>query len=336
MNSPVTITPLLSGHAVRPLLRLAQRISRAETAFVAGIDWDNRQRTVLASANSGQLQIVPGIELGDEGFHMPVSGWAMEEGIRTCLAFPILLGDEEVATLCCASRSALVSNPFELEALQLIAESIENLVAAGSETSGAVERADAAELDAFEAHDATRREALQYLHMKRLAHTDALTGLPNRRGFMTKWEDALARSRRRQHPIGLMLVDADRFKAVNDSAGHAMGDVVLRAIGATMLVVARAPEVVARLGGDEFALLSTNTRSNHLHELAAQIRHHFSGVASELGVDVTLSIGMASSEDCPRERLLADADLALYRCKVAGGNASTLSVCGDDLPDVAA
>jgi diguanylate cyclase (GGDEF)-like protein len=191
----------------------------------------------------------------------------------------------------------------------------------------AIARAEAAELDAAAAHDATRRQALHAQQLERLAYTDSLTGLPNRRAFMSRWEAALARSQRRQEAIGLMIIDADRFKAINDSAGHAMGDIVLRAISATLLMVARPPDVVGRLGGDEFAIFSVNTDEAHLEALADQIGTQFREVAQELGVDSGLSIGIVSSDRCPRATLFEEADSALYRSKDAGGDVARASDC---------
>jgi diguanylate cyclase len=228
------------------------------------------------------------------------------------------------------ASTARVASPLEqaaLDAFRLVATALERLLVA--EQDGAIIRArlEAAERDAADARSAARRQAVRLQQMERLAYTDALTGLPNRRAFMARWERELARSARRDYRIGLMLFDADGFKRVNDADGHATGDAVLRAIGATLMVVARPPHVVARLGGDEFALMSTHTGGEHLQHLAGEIATQFQRVAAELGVDTTLSIGMVSSEHCPRERMLADADQALYRSKEAGGNASRMHLC---------
>jgi diguanylate cyclase (GGDEF)-like protein len=163
--------------------------------------------------------------------------------------------------------------------------------------------------------------------MKHLAHTDELTGLHNRRAFMARWQAALSQAERANEPIALLLVDADRFKAVNDSGGHALGDTVLRAIGASLQYVAQPGDIVARLGGDEFAVFTTQADPAHLRQLGEAIRDQFTAAAVVLEVDATLSIGIASSLDCPREYLLRDADIALYRSKEAGGNCAHLFEC---------
>jgi hypothetical protein len=173
---------------MRPLLRLAQGVSRAESTFVASIDAESRRQRVWAAANRGALQVSAGQDLewreGDRG---PAAGWASDNGVQAYMSFPLHANDLKHGALCCASRDALVLDAFEVERMQLIAESIQYLVEAERNVTGAVARADAAELDAAEAHGATRREALHSQHMKRLAHTDVLTGLPNRRAFMAKW-----------------------------------------------------------------------------------------------------------------------------------------------------
>ena len=101
---------------------------------------------------------------------------------------------------------------------------------------------------------------------------------------------------------------------------------MLRAIGATLQAVAHTADVVARLGGDEFAFAISHTDGAHLLAVAENIRRLFAVAADELQVNTTLSIGLVSSEDCPRHRMLADADKALYRSKAAGGDRAELFV----------
>ncbi len=342
-NSAVPASPL--EQAARPLLQLAQNISGMESTFVTSIDWDGLSQTVLVSRNQGALNVVEGVAVDWQdsmcrslllsgvvqscsvGSEVTATPWAVANQIQTFFAVPILAGDTPIGTVCGASREKIDLDETQLGDIRLIAEAMQSLLEVERATSVAHARAEAAEKDAVEAWSATKRHAVHSQQMERLAHTDALTGLPNRRAFMARWESELVRSGHKDYPIGLMLLDADRFKSVNDTEGHAMGDAVLRAIGATLMVVARAPDVVARLGGDEFALLTTHTDSAHLEELAEQIGNQFQVVAAELGVDTTLSIGMVSSEHRPREQMLADADEALYRSKDAGGNASRLFLC---------
>ena len=99
-----------------------------------------------------------------------------------------------------------------------------------------------------------RRDALE-ARLAEQSETDALTGLPNRRGFSALARPALARARRQGEPCVVVAFDLDRFKAVNDGHGHAAGDVVLRGVGAAIRASVRGGDVAGRLGGEEFALL---------------------------------------------------------------------------------
>ena len=346
MNSTKTVlTPSALEQAARPLLLLAQNISGVESTFITSIDWDALRQTVLYSRNQGALDVVEGVVLDWQdsmcrsllvsgvtqscavGIDVTATPWALANRIQTFFAVPILAGDTPIGTVCGASQKKIELDETQLHGIRLIAEALQRLFEVERDAALAHARAEAAEREAAEARSATKRHAVHSQHMERLAHTDPLTGLPNRRAFMARWESELIQSGDKDYPIGLMLLDADRFKAVNDTEGHAMGDAVLQAIGATLLVVVQAPDVVARLGGDEFALLTTHTDSAHLEDLAEKIGNQFQVVAAELGVDTTLSIGMVSSEHRPREQMLVEADQALYRSKEAGGNVARIALC---------
>ena len=349
--TPASIAPLLSPleHVARPLLQLAQGISGVESTFVTSIDCDELRQTILFATNQGALGVEEGVALDWQdsmcrslrtsgvdqscllGIEVRATPWAVANGIQTFFAVPIVVDEVTIGTVCGASQKRIVLAEAQVDSLRLIAQALQCLLVSERETAAAHTRAEAAELAAAEARCAAKRQAIHAQQMERLAYTDALTGLPNRRSFMARWEQELSRSARDEYPIGLILLDADRFKSVNDSEGHAMGDAVLRAISATLMVVARPPDVVARLGGDEFAVFSAHTDIAHLEEMAKKIRMQFQTVAAELGVDTTLSIGMVSSEHCPRDRMLVDADKALYSSKDAGGNVSRMHM-GDGSP----
>jgi GGDEF domain-containing protein len=88
-----------------------------------------------------------------------------------------------------------------------------------------------------------------------LASHDSLTGLPNRRLFLDRLAQALARSRRSGEPLALLFIDLDHFKEINDRLGHGAGDIVLRAVAGRLVAEVREIDTVARLGGDEFIIL---------------------------------------------------------------------------------
>jgi diguanylate cyclase (GGDEF)-like protein len=244
------------------------------------------------------------------------------------------------ATMLSHLRGPIAGDPVldatQREGMRLIAHAMQQLLASERGRREAVASAAAAGVCAAQAHEATVREVLYSQRMKRLAHTDALTSLPNRRAFMKHWQDASARANRRGHAIGLLFIDADRFKAINDSAGHAKGDIVLRAIGAILMTLAQSPDFAARIGGDEFAFCSVHTDDGQLQALGDRIREQFKLVAAELGVETTLSIGIVSSESCASDNMLACADLALYRSKESGGDTTRLYARADATVDAQA
>ncbi len=156
-----------------------------------------------------------------------------------------------------------------------------------------------------------------------LAYHDSLTGLENRRRFLERVEEAIARSRRTRRNFALMYIDLDRFKDVNDTLGHIAGDAVLGEAGRRLRAVVRAEDPAARFGGDEFAVLLTEMTSlDDADALGARILEAFAEQFSAEGRDVQISasIGIAVypvDGSCAGD-LLRCADAALYRAKEQG------------------
>jgi len=153
------------------------------------------------------------------------------------------------------------------------------------------------------------------------ASTDALTGLPNRRYF-DEYCALLARRRRRSDAVGVLMIDIDRFKRLNDRYGHAVGDHVLQAVGGAIGSAIRDDDVPARYGGEEFAVVLRNPSRAIAIEVAERIRTAVGRIdTGRLGVPgVTVSVGVAVAED-PDEAIgtiVERADRALYRAKHAG------------------
>ena len=153
------------------------------------------------------------------------------------------------------------------------------------------------------------------------ASTDALTGLPNRRYF-DEFVGLLAQRRRAGDAVGILMVDIDRFKALNDAHGHATGDAVLRAVGGAIVAAVREDDVPARFGGEEFVVLLRNPGTGVAVEVGERIRAAVRGLdLGRLGVpEVSVSVGVAvaAGPDDAVATLIETADRALYRAKRAG------------------
>jgi len=165
--------------------------------------------------------------------------------------------------------------------------------------------------------------------LAKLAATDGLTGLGNRRSFEQGLHREWSRHLRSGNPLSLVLLDIDHFKAFNDRYGHLAGDDCLRAVARTLpLVVKRGTDVVARYGGEEFACLMPDTDAASAAALAEELRDAIAGLgiehrASTVAPCVTASLGVASVDgefDGDPTSLVAAADAALYRAKEAGRN----------------
>lgn len=156
-----------------------------------------------------------------------------------------------------------------------------------------------------------------------LARTDPLTGLANRATFGGRLRQALAAMKRGTAPIAVLYLDLDRFKEINDTLGHPMGDKLLQTVADRLRSVTRNTDVVARLGGDEFAILQSDvTDSSNLSSLAAKlvedIRAPYQIDGNELRIGVSIGISLASADVDDPEILMAQADKALYRAKEGG------------------
>lgn len=162
--------------------------------------------------------------------------------------------------------------------------------------------------------------------LRRDAETDELTGVANRRSFVTGIERESARFRRRGSIFSVLIMDVDRFKDINDRFGHAAGDKVLSTVAERTLLCLRRDDLLSRFGGDEFAILLPETGADGAWQVAERIR---SAVADEplrdedQALPMSVSIGVATSNSEYADDwalLVAEADSALYRAKGAGRN----------------
>ena len=156
--------------------------------------------------------------------------------------------------------------------------------------------------------------------MAHLAHHDALTGLPNRRMFEQRLAQALELSRRSGRDCALLFVDLDDFKAINDTRGHAVGDLVLQAVARVILGAVRQADTVARLAGDEFTVLCENVDSEEAAlQIVAKLEQAFvppldiEGQPFPVRASIGVSLFPRDAQDA--HTLLASADAAMYRVK---------------------
>ncbi|MDR7335390.1 GGDEF domain-containing protein [Roseateles asaccharophilus] len=156
--------------------------------------------------------------------------------------------------------------------------------------------------------------------MEHQAATDALTGLPNRRSLDQALAAQLALARREGRPLSLLMLDLDRFKAVNDTHGHGVGDAVLRAFAQRVQAQLRPSDVCARYGGEEFVVLLSGTKELLAVDAADRLRRAVADGPLVPGVAITVSVGLATWRDEDAAALLARADAALYAAKRGGRN----------------
>lgn len=169
-----------------------------------------------------------------------------------------------------------------------------------------------------------------------LSMTDELTRLPNRRAFLRRLEDEVSRVQRHSSPLGLVLIDMDHFKRINDERGHAAGDDVLRCYSTEILSIFRHHDLVARYGGEEFAVLLPNTTREGVLRALEKVRRRVAEVTAQRGGNEvpmpTFSAGVAEFQpgEAP-SRLIERADSALYAAKRKGRNRTEVS--GTEMDD---
>ncbi len=159
-----------------------------------------------------------------------------------------------------------------------------------------------------------------------LAHHDSLTGLPNRALFNDRLAHAMQRSAREHQQLALLFIDLDRFKNVNDSLGHHIGDELLKQVSLALIDKVRDGDTLARLGGDEFILLLENVDGQYGSTIVAEklmsvFEQPFIVVGHELFVTCSVGISLFPSDGVDLNMLIRNADVAMYQSKAHGRNA---------------
>jgi diguanylate cyclase (GGDEF)-like protein len=240
---------------------------------------------------------LPGRALGAMDRVVIFDNGTVVRGLAALKIFPLRTGESTVGTLVCGSRQADALPDGAQRDLAMLA------------------------LQAAEALQRTRL----YEQAERLATTDGLTGLSNRRSFTAQLQARHREAERYKKPLSLLLLDIDHFKKVNDTYGHPAGDAVLRGVALAARTQARETDLCARYGGEEMAFILPETDARGAMVIAERVRAAVAAAQhpTESGnIRVTVSVGVATSPadgDSP-EALLEAADKALYRAKQAGRN----------------
>src|SRR5438876_165585 len=165
------------------------------------------------------------------------------------------------------------------------------------------------------------RHAQLFQAQEENALTDELTKLPNRRALAQEFLKEMQRARRHKNAIAFVMIDIDHFKQVNDTYGHLNGDAVLAELAQILKGGARESDVCARYGGEEFALILHETTESGARVLAGRIRSKVAASTFPGGLKLTISIGVAATEDATLFTQLIDrADQGLYAAKQGGRN----------------
>jgi two-component system cell cycle response regulator len=222
--------------------------------------------------------------------------------------------------------AAALPGAFNVVVVPLVVEDITVGTLAVERGGGAGARVTARTVDLlsqFGAHAALAlRAAALRAEVERLASTDALTGLANRRAFQESLAHELAVAARRGEPCGLVVLDVDHFKVVNDTHGHQAGDEVLRLVGRALADEARETDLAARYGGEEFAVVVPGCSTAEAAAVAERLRAAVIATCATGPMPVTVSAGVASypGDAIDGDALVAAADAGLYRAKRLGRN----------------
>jgi diguanylate cyclase (GGDEF)-like protein len=169
-----------------------------------------------------------------------------------------------------------------------------------------------------------------HYQVRRQAVTDELTGLANHGRFQELLQTEMEEVRRYRYPVGLIMLDLDDFKSINDTYGHPQGDVVLEHVARVLRDASREVDIPARYGGEEMAVILPHTNLAGAYAIAERLRRAIQTLSIPTGdghnaLRITASFGVAASLDGDKEALISGADAALYVAKRRGKNRTEAS-----------
>jgi diguanylate cyclase (GGDEF)-like protein/PAS domain S-box-containing protein len=163
------------------------------------------------------------------------------------------------------------------------------------------------------------------LKLSHLAQHDGLTELPNRTLLTDRLNHAIALARRHKRQLAVLFIDLDRFKQINDSLGHAVGDKVLRAVAKRLMAVVRGSDTVGRLGGDEFVVVlsevdNAQNAARHAERIHAALTESIAIAEHDLQITISIGLSIFPDDGQDADALIACADAAMYHAKENGRN----------------
>jgi diguanylate cyclase (GGDEF)-like protein len=285
----------------------------------------------LSNANAGALLIEKDGELSLESSHgiknyellekNKIVYKVLKEGKRELIDFPLDINLDGVLT--------------EYRPSQLVVEPIiYNSIVTGILVLASAEKIRTEfleQLDIFlKSFSVILNNALSHERMQRLAAIDPLTGIYNRRFGINRLNEECARSIRFNSPLGIIMLDIDKFKIVNDTYGHSAGDRIIKRIVTETQQVLRNGDILIRYGGEEFLVILPGANKENAHRVAERIRYAVEQTVTEYGdkqIKVTVSLGVDSYPETNMNNpieLIDNADKALYNAKNSGRNRTVI------------
>ena len=281
------------------------------------------ERGVVLGSSRGDLSVLASRGVDQPGKMEPgidpvvVNAWRTREDLLVRRVDPDT--DPRLASAVPDARNLLIV-PLFAEGTPLGVVALEH-----SSRSGTIKRWTVSMVRQFATHSALALRNVWLLEeVQRMAETDSLTGVANRRVFETALRRELSRSSRRADHVGLLMLDVDHFKRFNDVHGHQAGDAVLQGVGKTLAANCRDFDTVARYGGEEFAVILPGCAPEECLAVADRLRELISQVQAEDPVTVSVGVATFPSHGLEAEELIKAADDALYRSKRAGRDRTTV------------